>query len=92
MLANYEIYCHDNWLTHRVKVDHTLGKDTKTLNLIVESRGVWRSSGQELSEVHGCPDVDLAVMPATNTLPIRRLDLRIRKGESDIESSSSPPQ
>jgi hypothetical protein len=37
-----------------------------------------------LPELHGCPDVDLAVTPATNTLPIRRLDLGIGKSESVI--------
>jgi hypothetical protein len=32
--------------------------------------------------VRGCLDVDFAVTPATNTLPIRRLDLGIGKSES----------
>ena len=83
-LVNYAIQCDDNWLTHRVQVERKLGKDTKTLSLSVESHGLWRSSGQELSELHGCHDVDLAVTPATNTLPIRRLDLDMGKSESVI--------
>ena len=61
MLANYEIYCDENWLTHRVQVDRTIGSDVKSLELSVESGGLWRSSGQELRDVHGCEDVDLAV-------------------------------
>jgi len=84
MLANYEIHCDENWLTHRVQVERTIGRDTKTLSLSVESRGLWRSSGQELPALHGCDDVDLAVTPATNTLPIRRLDLGVEKSESVI--------
>ena len=84
MLANYEIYCDDNWLTHRVQVERTIGKDAKTLSLSVETRGVWRRSGQELPELRGCPDVDLAITPATNTLPIRRLDFPNGKSESVI--------
>jgi len=56
----------------------------KTLSLIVESRGVWRSSGRELRELHGCEDVDLALTPATNTLPIRRLNLQVGRSESVI--------
>ena len=32
--------------------------------------------------MRGCPDVDLSLTPATNTLPIRRLDLGIGKSES----------
>lgn len=84
MLANYEIYCDENWLTHRVKIERTIGNDVKTLTLSVESRGVWRSSGQELREIRGCKDIDLAVTPATNTLPIRRLNLQVRSSDSII--------
>ncbi len=84
MLANYEVHCDDNWLTHRVQVKRTVGNDVKTLSISVESRGVWRSSGQELPALRGCLDVDLAVTPATNILPIRRLDLGIGNSESII--------
>jgi uncharacterized protein len=84
LLASYEIQCDENWLTHRVQVDRTLGNDVKTLSLSVESRSVWRSSGQELPGVRGCDDVDLALTPATNTLPIRRLNLQLGCSESVI--------
>jgi hypothetical protein len=80
-VASYEVLCDDNWLTRRVHVERTKGKDTKALSLNVARDGVWRSSGQDLPEVRGCLDVDLAVTPATNTLPIRRLHLEI--GESE---------
>ena len=84
MMTNYEIYCDENWLTHRVQIERTIGNDVKSLSLSVESRGVWRSSGQELHEIRGCDDVDLAVTPATNTLPIRRLNLQVGRSESVI--------
>ena len=84
MLANYEIHCDDNWLTHRVRVERTIGSDVKTLSLSVESRGLWRSSGQELPALAGCDDVELAVTPATNTLAIRRLNLQVGSSESII--------
>jgi hypothetical protein len=84
VLASYEIYCDENWLTHRVQIERTIGGDVKTLSLNVESRGVWRSSGQELRDVQGCDDVDIAVTPATNTLPIRRLNLQVGSSESII--------
>lgn len=45
---------------------------------------MWRSSGQELLDVRGCADVDLAVTPATNTLPIRRLNLQVGSSQSVI--------
>jgi uncharacterized protein len=84
MLASYEIHCDENWLTHRVQVERTIGSDVKTLSVSVESRGVWRSLGQELREIQGCDDVDLAVTPATNTLAIRRLSLQVGSSESII--------
>ena len=84
LLASYEIQCDENWLTHRVQVERTIGSDAKTLSLSVESRGVWRSSGQELPGVRGCHDADLALTPATNTLPIRRLNLQVGGSESVI--------
>ena len=82
MLANYEIYCDENWFTHRVDVERTIGNDRKTLRLSVETRGMWRTSGRELPEVRGCHDVDLALTPATNTLPIRRLELQVGHSET----------
>ena len=54
------------------------------LVLNVESRGVWRSSVQKLPDLRDCRDVDLAVTPATNTLPIRRLNLEVGSSESVI--------
>jgi len=84
MQASYEIYCDENWVTHRVQVERTIGSDVKSLALSVESRGTWRSSGQELHDIHGCDDVDLALTPATNTLPIRRLNLKVGRSESVI--------
>jgi uncharacterized protein len=82
--AKYEIYCDENWLTHRVQLERTIGNDVKSLTLSVESRGVWRSSGQELPAVRGCDDVDLALTPATNTIAIRRLNLPVGASESII--------
>ena len=35
LLASYEIHCDENWLTHRVQVDRTLGNNAKTLSLSV---------------------------------------------------------
>jgi uncharacterized protein len=48
----------------------------------VEKGGLWCCSGQEVAEVRGCLDADLSVTPATNPLPIGRLDLGIGKSKS----------
>jgi uncharacterized protein len=41
---------------------------------------VWLVNGQERPDLQECRDVDIGVTPATNTLPIRRLELQV--GES----------
>ena len=84
VLATYEVHCDEEWHTHRVQVERTIGNDVKALSLRVESRGVWRSSGRELHDLSGCEDVDLALTPATNTLPIRRLNLQIGRTASVV--------
>jgi uncharacterized protein len=92
MLGNYAIHCDENWLTHRVQVERTVGSDVKTLNLNVESRGVWRSAGAELPAVNSCVDVDLSVTPATNTLVIRRLNLEVGSSASVIAAWVKIPE
>jgi hypothetical protein len=47
----------------------------------VDASGVWRSSGEELPTLGQCSDIDLAVTPATNTLPIRRLNLGVGRNQ-----------
>ncbi len=47
--------------------------------------GRWRdSSGAALPELDGCIDVDLTVTPFTNTLPVRRLGLKVGQSQ-DID-------
>jgi len=40
----------------------------------------WWCNGNELAEMKGMYDIDLAISPCTNTLPIRRLSMNV--GES----------
>ena len=82
VLANYEVHCDEKWHTHRVQIERTIGGDAKSLSLTVESRGVWRSFAQDLRDIRGCDDVDLALTPATNTLPIQRLKLEVGSSQS----------
>jgi uncharacterized protein len=84
MLAQYEIHCDENWLTHRVEMQRSIGSGIRNLSLSIESHGGWRSSDKELPALRGCDDVDLSVTPATNTLPIRRLNLQVGNSASVI--------
>jgi uncharacterized protein len=49
----------------------------RTLTLTADGLGRWWQSGDELTALHGCIDVDLGCTPLTNSLPIRRLALEI---------------
>jgi uncharacterized protein len=91
VLANYEIHCDENWNTHRLQVERTIGNEVKKLDLTQESRGIWRSSGRELPALRGCSDADLTVSPASDTLPIRRLNLRVGSSRSIIAAWVSFP-
>jgi uncharacterized protein len=78
----YFLEANDQWQTQHVRVGH----ENAMLELIVRD-GRWFTlthdhrthsvSEQELPALMGCQDVDLGLTPATNTLPIRRLNLEI---------------
>jgi hypothetical protein len=86
LLVEYEVHCDPTWRTHRVQVKRTIGGEVRDLGLTLEAHGVWRLSGDECSDLRDCVDVDLGVTPATNTLPIRRLNLPIG-GSQDVTAA-----
>ncbi|MGI9073901.1 MAG: putative glycolipid-binding domain-containing protein [Bryobacteraceae bacterium] len=77
VLCTYDIQCDNHWQTQRAEVTRRIGSDVRKISLLVESRGSWQESGQQLPGLHECVDVDLSITPATNTLPIRRLKLLV---------------
>jgi hypothetical protein len=76
--ARYRILCDAAWVTIALDIECT---DGRHLHLASDGHGAW-SDGQAraLPELDGCIDVDLAGSPFTNTLPIRRCDLRPETG------------
>lgn len=73
----------DSWRTRRVEMERSGPEDDARVVLDVDD-GRWRVDGQHRADLAGCLDVDLEFSPATNTLPIRRLDLPVGTG-ADIE-------
>ena len=72
----YSVLADAGWQT-RVVAAHLQGPDgERRLSLRVDG-GRWTMGGDELSELSGAVDVDFAFTPATNTLPIKRLDLDV---------------
>jgi uncharacterized protein len=87
---NYQVNCDQSWRTLGTSV--YLGTPEGRQILLVPKNGVWEgkqlgspstepnTSLGVLDGLDGCMDVDIGVTPATNTLPIRRLNLQV--GES----------
>lgn len=74
---SYAIRCAPDWMTQEVAVSGFIGTVPVAKRITRERNGVWLLDGAVVSHAAGCADVDLAFTPATNTLPIRRLNLAV---------------
>jgi len=82
-LAIYEIKCDKYWKTRSVKISQQTphGKDMN-IDVTVDRDQIWRKHRRETSYssiidfASGLYDVDLQIIPVTNTLPIKRIDLK----------------
>jgi hypothetical protein len=74
---DYLVICDANWRTVSGKVSGWVGNTLIDVALTVDPDHRWRLNGAERPEVAGCVDIDLNFSPATNLLPIRRLNLAI---------------
>jgi hypothetical protein len=63
--------------TTAVHVRDLRGFEQRTMALERDGKGNWRVDGAGARSLRGCTDVDLGCSPSTNTLPIRRLGLRV---------------
>ncbi|HVR41669.1 MAG TPA: putative glycolipid-binding domain-containing protein [Thermoanaerobaculia bacterium] len=73
---DYRIVCDAAWRTTSARVHGWVGNEAVEIE-IAASDGRWTLNGHECPQVEGCLDVDLNFSPATNLLPIRRLDLAV---------------
>jgi uncharacterized protein len=72
--ARFRIACDGAWRVRRVEVETVGGR---AVVLTADGAGHWRDgAGSPRPELDGAIDVDLPMTPFTNTLPIRRLELR----------------
>ena len=81
-LTSYAVHCAAGWRTRHVDVE-VIEPDGRRRAVTVEHAprsGLWRVNRAVRPDLSGCRDIDLGITPATNTLPLRRLDLA--SGES----------
>ena len=84
--AEYVVICDPRWNTLTAKVVVSDGRRNWTLDLANEN-GFWFKNGKRYPAVDGCTDVDLEWSPATNTLPIRRINIPVG-GESGLVTAA----
>lgn len=73
----YVIECDRAWRTRRAVVDGEVDGRPVRCALSATGTGEWSQDDVSLPALLGALDVDLGFTPATNTLPIRRLELPI---------------
>jgi hypothetical protein len=88
---DYAVVCDSDWRTESATVAGWIGDDVVDIELIVGPTGTWRMNGMECPAVRGCIDVDLHFTPATNTLPIRRLEPAVGR-ESLVRAAWLTPE
>lgn len=76
-LIEYKVECDEYWMTRSVMVTQETEGKTNRLQLTVDSDQNWLCNQSILYFASGLSDVDLAFSPSTNTLPIRKLNLRV---------------
>jgi hypothetical protein len=75
--ADYTVDCDAECRTREATLLVASEGGERRLDLRADASGGWSLNGDPVPTVHGYPDVDLNVTPATNTLPIRRLNLPV---------------
>jgi uncharacterized protein len=73
----YVIECKPDWRTRSTVVTGLASGDPIRLELAADGNGHWTLNGAPLPLVEGALDIDLGFTPATNLLPIRRLNLAV---------------
>jgi hypothetical protein len=78
----YRIGLDEAWRTQTAWATLREGDDRRRIELFVRGRSGWFVDGQERGDLRACVDLDLEASPATNTIPIRRLGLKVGEGRS----------
>ncbi|HEX8099630.1 MAG TPA: putative glycolipid-binding domain-containing protein [Actinomycetota bacterium] len=83
--AEYAVRCGTDWTTEQVDVRTSSASVERSLRLRARGRRWWLNDN-EVDALSGSIDVDLGVTPSTNTLPIRRLALKVGD-QADLQVS-----
>jgi hypothetical protein len=84
--ARYEITCDHLFRTRGANISVRDGVGERTLKIAAES-GRWYENGIENQTLAGAIDIDLGWSPSTNTLPIKRLGLKIGQTSGEFNAA-----
>jgi hypothetical protein len=73
----YVIDCEHDWRTRRALITGASAGAPIRFEFAADGHGHWVLNGDPLPSVEGALDIDLGFTPATNLLPIRRLELPV---------------
>jgi hypothetical protein len=73
----YAVACDASWRSKWGRVRGWIGPRAVDLHVVRTPDGAWTLNGEEVLPAMDCIDLDFGFTPATNILPIRRLDLAI---------------
>ena len=73
----YSITCDGRWQTLAAVIMGEVNERPVQFALSADGHGNWKVNGVPQPALAGALDIDLGFTPATNMLPIRRLDLRV---------------
>ncbi len=73
----YRLECTADWRTRRALVSGVVSGAEVRMSFTADGQGAWQLGGAPLPLAEGALDIDLGFTPATNLLPIRRLNLPV---------------
>jgi uncharacterized protein len=76
---HYVIRCDSEWQTTDATINGWSGTRIVALQVQRTNAGSWTLNGVPCPAVAGCIDLDLGFTPATNLVPLRRLDLTVKQ-------------
>lgn len=72
----YKIKWGQDWRPRKAVFEVHDARGMRERMLKTDGRGNWRDDSDDLPELAGCTDLDIAATPFTNPLAVRRLDLK----------------
>lgn len=75
----YHMETDATWQTHFVEIEYSINDKQNKIILRKESDNYWLLNNSRADLFKHCTDVDIAVTPFTNSLPINRLQLSLQE-------------